>query len=49
MAKPTKKQIKDAVERLKATTDAKHDLPETRASGSLEPKKSSQRIRKQGV
>lgn len=50
MARPSKKDIKAAVERLKGPADAgKADIPDRPSSPSLEPKKTSQRIRKQGI
>lgn len=49
MARPSKKEIKAAIDRLKEPTDAKADIPDRPMPSALEPKKSSQRIRKQGV
>lgn len=48
MKRPSKKEIKEAIEKLK---DKPKDTsgPTDQSAGKLEPKKSSQRIRKQGV
>jgi hypothetical protein len=48
MNRPSKKDIKAALEKLKETNSSGTVTPESQ-SGKLAPKKSSQRIRKQGV
>ena len=49
MARPSKKDIKAALDKLKEPADGKPEIPDRSIPGSLAPKKSSQRIRKQGV
>lgn len=49
MARPTKKEIKAALDKLKAPTDGPADAPPQPSAAHLEPKKTSQRIRKKGV
>ena len=50
MARPTKKDIKAAVEKLKAPQDGHADLPDTAGqTRALGAQKTSQRIRKKGV
>ena len=49
MARPTKKEIKAALDKLKAPTDGPTDTPPPSVGGNLQPQKSSQRIRKKGV
>ncbi|MBX7132111.1 MAG: hypothetical protein K1X67_05460 [Fimbriimonadaceae bacterium] len=49
MNKPSKKQIKEAVEKLKGKSVDKSGPIDPNSAGKLSPKKSSQRIRKQGV
>lgn len=48
MNRPSKKAIKAAIDKLKDQPDATHVAPETQV-GKLSSKKSSQRIRKQGI
>ncbi len=48
MKKPSKKEIRDAVQKLKEKDSGSNETPEPNV-GKLEPKKSTQRIRKQGV
>lgn len=47
MNRPTKKEIRAAVEKLK--TKVSGEQPIEQNEGKLTPKKSSQRIRKQGI
>ncbi len=49
MARPSKKDIKAALDKLKAPIDGPSDVPNQPTSAHLEPKKTSQRIRKKGV
>jgi hypothetical protein len=49
MKRPSKKDIKAAVEGLKSTPAGEAVNPDKNAGGSLSGKKNSQRIRKQGV
>ena len=51
MARPSKKDIKAAIDKLKAPAEGSSasDSPNQSANAHLEPKKTSQRIRKKGV
>ena len=49
MARPSKKDIKAALDKLKAPVDGPSDTPLQPSASHLEPKKTSQRIRKKGV
>ncbi|MBS1704599.1 MAG: hypothetical protein JST40_01895 [Armatimonadetes bacterium] len=51
MDRPSKKEIKEAIEKLKAKPNAPHSGPPVggNEAGSLSAKKSSKRIRKQGI
>ncbi|MCW5938880.1 MAG: hypothetical protein KF884_04950 [Fimbriimonadaceae bacterium] len=48
MKRPTKQEIREAVEKLKSKSEGSAPPPEP-SVGKLTEKKSSQRIRKQGV
>lgn len=49
MKRPSKKDIQAAVDKLKEKKGGGANEPDQSSGGKLEPKKTSQRIRKQGV
>ncbi|GEM_PF-3951653 len=49
MARPSKKEIKASLDKLKAPAEGTADAPPPASNIHLEPKKTSQRIRKKGV
>lgn len=49
MKKPSKKDIKTAIDKLKDKPGGGFNANEPNSAGKLSPKKTSQRIRKQGV